>query len=103
MSDAYTTTDTREQHDTPEDKRQPHVAFDPLKYAGMPPGGYEPHPLFPREDNSPELRDIQFVSFRRRSSDGTIDNLAEDVPAGEVLTWAEVVGPWGGGEYKPNG
>ena len=64
---------------------------------------YEPHPLFPRNDDGPELRDIHFVSFRRRRSDGKLDNSAKDLPAGEIQSWAQVVGPWGGGEYKAIG
>jgi hypothetical protein len=68
-----------------------------------PPQGYEAHPLFPREDGSPESRDIHFISFRRRRTDGRIDNCPEDIRAGEVHTWAQVVGPWGGGEYKAIG
>lgn len=65
--------------------------------------GYEPHPLFPREDGSPESRDIQFISFCRRRSDGVIDYSPEDISAGEITSWAPVVGPWGGGEYKAVG
>lgn len=69
----------------------------------VPQGGYPPHPLFPRDDDGPEERDIQFVTFRRRRSDGRIDNCPEDIPAGEINSWADVVGPWGGGEYKAIG
>ena len=68
-----------------------------------PQNGHVPHLLFPRDDSSPEHRDIQFVSFRRRRSDGTIDNSPEDIPAGEIHSWDQVVGPWGGGEYKAIG
>lgn len=73
---------------------------DPMMYAGMPPGGYEPHPLFPRDDDAPEDRDICYVTFRRKRSDGRVDNCPEDIPAGEIQSWADVTGPWGGGEYK---
>jgi hypothetical protein len=65
--------------------------------------GYEPHPLFPREDFGRESRDIQFISFCRRRSDGVIDFSPEDIPAGEITSWLQVVGPWGGGEYKAIG
>jgi hypothetical protein len=61
---------------------------------------YPPHPLFPREDGEPETRDIRFVTFRRRRSDGKVDNCPDDIPADEVRSWAAVIGPWGGGEYK---
>jgi hypothetical protein len=71
--------------------------------ADMPEGGYARHPLFPREDAGPESRDIQFVSFRRRRTDGRADNCPEDIPAHLIHTWAQVTGPWGGGEYKAMG
>lgn len=89
--------------DSTSERYEASAPMDPVTSAGFPPVGYEPHPLFPREDDGPELRDIQFVTFRRRRSDGRIDNCPEDIPACEVLTWAEVVGPWGGGEYKAIG
>ncbi len=85
------------------DKHGPHEGPDGSSYAGEPPGGYEPHPLFPRDDQGPEHRDIQFISFQRRSSDGSLDHCPEDVPAGEIKTWADVIVPWGGGEYKAIG
>ena len=75
-------------------------ALDPASYAEMPEGGYARHPLFPLEGNGPESRDIQFVSFRRRRTDGRADNCAEDIPAHLIHSWAQVQGPWGGGEYK---
>ena len=75
-------------------------SVDPASYGDMPEGGYARHPLFPREDNGPESRDIQFVSFRRRRTDGRADNCAEDIPAHLIHSWAQVQGPWGGGEYK---
>lgn len=62
-----------------------------------------PYLLFPRDDSRPERLDIQFVSFRRRRSDGTIDSSPEDIPAGEIHSWDQVIGPWGGGEYKAIG
>jgi hypothetical protein len=73
------------------------------RYAAEPQQEYEPHPLFPREDGGPENRDIHFISFSRRRSDGVIDNSPEDWRAGEINSWAQVVGPWGGGEYKAIG
>ena len=79
------------------------VSRRPTRSAGEPPGGYAPHSLFPMEDDGPEHRDIQFISFRRRQSDGQVDHLAEDIPASEIATWADVVEPWGGGEYKAIG
>ena len=75
-------------------------ALDPASYAEMPEGGYARHPLFPLEGNGPESRDIQFVSFRRRRTDGRADNCAEDIPAHLIQSWTQVQGPWGGGEYK---
>ena len=72
-------------------------------HVGAPQNGDVPHLLFPRDDSRPERLDIQFVSFRRRRSDGTIDNSPEDIPAGEIHSWDQVVGPWGGGEYKAIG
>ena len=64
---------------------------------------YPEHPLFPREGDEPETRDIHFVTFRRRRSDGKVDNCPEDVRGTEINSWADVVGPWGGGEYKAIG
>jgi hypothetical protein len=72
-------------------------------FAGVPKGGYEPHPLFPRDDDGPEERDICYVTFRRKRTDGRVDNCPEDIPAGEIQSWADVTGPWGGGEYKAIG
>ncbi len=85
------------------DKQGSHEPLDARRHVSAPPDGYEPHPLFPREDGSPECRDIRFVSFRRRRSDGKIDNSPDDIPAGEIHSWDQVVGPWGGGEYKALG
>ena len=74
---------------------------DATLYASPPEEGYEPHPLFPLEHDGRDARDIQFISFRRRrSSDGRIENLPEDIPANEIRSWAEVFSAWGGGEYK---
>jgi hypothetical protein len=69
---------------------------DPMMFAGVPKGGYEPHPLFPRDDDGPEERDICYVTFRRKRTDGRVDNCPEDIPAGEIQSWADVTGPWGG-------
>ncbi|MEP7119460.1 MAG: hypothetical protein ABJE95_00900 [Byssovorax sp.] len=85
------------------DKQGSHEPPDARKQVSAPQDGYEPHPLFPCEHDGPERRDIRFVSFRRRRSDGKIDNCAEDIPAAEIRSWKQVVGPWGGGEYKALG
>jgi hypothetical protein len=61
------------------------------------------HPLFLREDNVAVTSDIQYISFRRRRSDGQVDHCPEDIPADKITSWADVVGPWGGGEYKAIG
>jgi hypothetical protein len=64
----------------------------------------EPHPLFPRDDDRPEDRDIQFITFRRRrAGDRLVQNYPEEIPAHEVRSWAQVVAWWGGGEYKALG
>jgi hypothetical protein len=89
--------------DDTDGKQGPHEPLDATRHACEPQDGHEPHPLFPHEDGSPERRDIRFVSFRRRQSDGRIDNSPEDIPAGEIHSWDQVVGPWGGGEYKAIG
>jgi hypothetical protein len=89
--------------DDTDDKQGPHEPLSATRHACEPQDGYKPHPLFPREDGSPECRDIRFVSFRRRQSDGRIDNSPEDISAGEIYSWDQVVGPWGGGEYKAIG
>ena len=61
----------------------------------------DPHPLFPREDGSPEDRDIVYVTLRRRrTGDHVIQNYPEDIPAGDVHSWAQIVNWFGGGEYK---
>jgi hypothetical protein len=73
------------------------------RYGAEPQANYTPHPLFPREDGGPESRDIHFISFCRRRSDGAIDYSPEDRLAGEINSWVQVVGPWGGGEYKAVG
>jgi hypothetical protein len=46
------------------------------------------------------VRDIRFVTFQRRRPDGKIDNCPEDIPADEIGSWADVIRPFGGGEYK---
>ncbi len=72
---------------------------DPVALVGR--RAYEPHPLFPREDGSPEDRDIRYVTFRRRrTGDRLVQNYPEDIPARDVQSWAQVVAWWGGGEYK---
>ena len=85
------------------DKQASHAPPDMRTHVSAPQTRYVPHLLFPRDDSNPEHLDIQFVSFRRRRSDGTIDNSPEDIPAGEIHSWDQVVGPWGGGEYKAIG
>ena len=85
------------------DKQGSQEPPDVRTHVSGPQNGYEPHPLFPREQGGPEHRDIRFVSFLRRRSDGTIDTSPEDIPAGEIHSWHQVVGPWGGGEYKAIG
>ena len=89
-----------EMHNESKNRSGSNDSVDPATYGDMPEGGYARHPLFPREDNGPESRDIQFVSFRRRRTDGRSDNCAEDIPAHLLHSWAQVQGPWGGGEYK---
>jgi hypothetical protein len=75
---------------------------DPVALAGR--WRREPHPLFPRDDDRPEDRDIQFVTFRRRrAGDRLVQNYPEEIPAREVRSWAQVVAWWGGGEYKALG
>jgi hypothetical protein len=76
-------------------------SVDPIAVATAAAGHFEHHPLFPRDDGSPETRDIQFVSFcRKRTGDQMRQNCPEDIPAHEVKSWAQVVEWWGGGEYK---
>src|SRR6516225_3103969 len=76
---------------------------DPAMFAPGQGGGYAPHPLFPLDDERLEHRDIQYVTFRRRRADGKIENCPEDIPASEIQSWADVVGHWGGGDYKAIG
>ncbi len=61
---------------------------------------YTPHPLFPRDDGTPEDEDIQFVSFVRRAPDGSVKHSAMDFPAEEMLLWEQVTDLWGGGDYQ---
>jgi len=61
---------------------------------------YAPHPLFPRDDGTPEDADIQFVSFLRRTPDGIIKRSPVDYPADEMQLWEQVTDQWGGGEYQ---
>ena len=44
--------------------------------------------------------DIRFVSFVRRLPDGTRKHAPIDFPVEEMVTWAQVVDLWGGGEYQ---
>lgn len=84
-----------------EETETPGGSLDPIAVATAAAGLFEHHPLFPREDGSPETRDIQFVSFcRKRTGDQAMQNCPEDIPAHEVKSWAQVVEWWGGGEYK---
>ena len=85
------------------DKQASHAPLDVRTQGSAPQNGYVPHLLFPRDDSSPEHRDIQFISFRRRRRDGKIDHSPEDIPAGEIHSWYQVVVSWGGGEYKAIG
>ena len=85
------------------DKQASPAPPDVRTHGSAPQNGYVPHLLFPRDDSGPEHRDIQFISFRRRRRDGTIDTSPEDIPAGEIHSWYQVVVPWGGGEYKAIG
>lgn len=85
------------------DKQASHAPPDVRTQGSAPQNGYVPHLLFPRGDSSPEHRDIQFTSFCRRQRDGKIDTSPEDIPAGEIHSWYQVVVPWGGGEYKAIG
>jgi hypothetical protein len=74
---------------------------DPTVLLAAAAGRFEDHPLFPRADGTPEIREIKFVSFcRKRSGDQAMQNCPEDIPAREVKSWAQVVEWWGGGEYK---
>ena len=61
---------------------------------------YTPHPLFPRDDGTPEDEDIQFVSFVRRAPDGSVRHSSMDFPADEMLLWEQVTDLWGGGDYQ---
>lgn len=87
--------------DDTDNKQGLHEPPDAAWYASAPPaGGYAPHPLLPREEDGLEFRDIQFLMFCRRRSDGNIDVLFEEFRASEVRSWADVIGLWGGGEYR---
>lgn len=61
---------------------------------------YASHPLFPRDDGTPEDADIQFVGFIRRTPDGIIKRSPIDYPADEMQLWEQVTDQWGGGEYQ---
>jgi hypothetical protein len=88
-------------YDDPNTLEYPNELPDAATYASLPAEGYEPHPLFPLDDNGLDPRDIQFITFRRRrSGDGKYETCPEDIPASELQSWAEVVALWGGGEYK---
>lgn len=58
-----------------------------------------PHPLF-QSRGKVEDADIRFVTFRRRLPDGRIEHCPDEIPAHEIVSWADVTGPWGGGEYQ---
>src|SRR5262249_14109737 len=89
---------------TPEDRE----ASDHEMYLGSPepaprpaaPRSYDPHPLFPREDGTPEDADIQFVSFLRRTPVAGVKHCPLDFPAAEIQSWEQVVDFWGGGDYQ---
>ena len=84
-----------------EETETPRGSLDPIAVATAAAGHFEHHPLFPRDDGSPETRDIQFVSFcRKRLGEHGTQNCPEDIPARDVRSWAQVVEWWGGGEYK---
>jgi hypothetical protein len=89
--------------DNPGDKPDSHEPPNGRNHGSETQDRHEPHPLFPRAQGGPERRDIRFVSFLRRRSDDKIDHCAEDFPAGEIRSWDQVLGPWGGGEYQALG
>jgi hypothetical protein len=60
------------------------------------------HPLFPGSDE-PEERDIVWITFERRTADGTVEHLPEDIPRAEVTSWGQVIEWWGGGGYRAIG
>jgi hypothetical protein len=64
---------------------------------------FTPHPLFPREDDLPEDRNIRFITFKRLNPDGTVQSCPEDIPCDEVRSWKQVVEWWGGGSYRAIG
>ena len=79
----------------------PEGSPDPARMTAAALGRFEDHPLFPRDDGTPETRDIKFLSFcRKRTGDQAMQNCPEDIPAREVKSWAQVVEWWGGGDYK---
>jgi hypothetical protein len=76
-------------------------APEPARLVAAGKGRFEDHPLFPRDDGTPETRDIALVSFcRKRTGDQAMQNCPEDIPARDVTSWAQVVARWGGGDYK---
>jgi hypothetical protein len=79
----------------------PEGSPDPTVLLAAAAGRFEDHPLFPRADGTPEIREIKFVSFcRKRTGDQAMQNCPEDIPARDVRSWGQVVEWWGGGEYK---
>lgn len=93
-----------DEHEGEREEREtdtPRGPLDPIAEAAALARQFEHHPLFPREDGSPETRDIQFVSFcRKRTGDAALQHCAEDFPARDIKSWGQVVEWWGGGEYK---
>ena len=62
--------------------------------------GYAGHSFFPNDTGTPETRDIRYISCRRKGADGKVEHSLEDIPADQIVTWADVVRRYGGGEYK---
>jgi hypothetical protein len=79
------------QVDLAPEKRAPHE---------VPRMTYDPHPLFPRDDGTPEDADIRFVSFIRRTPGTGVKRCPGDFPASEMQSWQQAVERYGGGEYQ---
>jgi hypothetical protein len=89
------------QHDEDDETETLEGSLDPTVLLAAAAGRFEDHPLFPRADGTPEIREIKFVSFcRKRTGDQAMQNCPEDIPARDVRSWGQVVEWWGGGEYK---
>jgi hypothetical protein len=73
---------------------------DVVEMAAKVAGHFPSHPLFPREDGSPETRDIRYVSFLRKRDGDSPKFAPEEFPADEVKSWAQVYGWWGAGAYR---